>query len=250
MTANPRKKGRPCSQGMARNTFYVRFGSRGIAVTFSATNRKPRGGCRWPRFRDHQCAVSSAGDSTLTKGASTIGNRRHRMSPISSSKLVAMNPLVTTSWLAGRLRDPGVVILDATLPPVGITPPVDTRASYSRITFLGQSFLISRSFLTAPHRCPTCCLLPRCFRVACRHLVSVMRWTSSSMNKKASSPAREPGGCSRRSELHMSTFLIAGFAPGSKRTPDRRWGGSPSHRPVSTPNLNRMRWKISPRCRG
>jgi thiosulfate/3-mercaptopyruvate sulfurtransferase len=41
-----------------------------------------------------------------------------------------MNPLVTTSWLAGRLDDPGVVILDATLPPVGVTPPVDTRARY------------------------------------------------------------------------------------------------------------------------
>jgi thiosulfate/3-mercaptopyruvate sulfurtransferase len=41
-----------------------------------------------------------------------------------------MNPLVTTLWLAGRLDDPGVVILDATLPPVGVTPPVDTRARY------------------------------------------------------------------------------------------------------------------------
>jgi thiosulfate/3-mercaptopyruvate sulfurtransferase len=41
-----------------------------------------------------------------------------------------MNPLVTTSWLAGRLHDPRVVILDATLPPVGVTPPVDTRARY------------------------------------------------------------------------------------------------------------------------
>ncbi len=28
------------------------------------------------------------------------------------------------------LDDPGVVILDATLPPVGVTPPVDTRARY------------------------------------------------------------------------------------------------------------------------
>jgi thiosulfate/3-mercaptopyruvate sulfurtransferase len=52
------------------------------------------------------------------------------MSPISSSKLVAMNPRITVSWLAGRLHDPGVVILDATLPPVGVTPPVDTRARY------------------------------------------------------------------------------------------------------------------------
>jgi thiosulfate/3-mercaptopyruvate sulfurtransferase len=41
-----------------------------------------------------------------------------------------MNPLVTTAWLAGRLRHPGVVILDATLPPVGVTPAVDTRARY------------------------------------------------------------------------------------------------------------------------
>ena len=41
-----------------------------------------------------------------------------------------MNPLVTTSWLSGRLHDPSVVILDATLPPVGVTPPVDTRARY------------------------------------------------------------------------------------------------------------------------
>jgi thiosulfate/3-mercaptopyruvate sulfurtransferase len=57
-------------------------------------------------------------------------NRLSLMSPISSSKLVAMNPLVSTSWLAGRLQDPGVVILDATLPAVGVTPPVDTRARY------------------------------------------------------------------------------------------------------------------------
>jgi thiosulfate/3-mercaptopyruvate sulfurtransferase len=41
-----------------------------------------------------------------------------------------MNPLVTSAWLAGRLRHPGVVILDATLPPVGVTPAVDTRARY------------------------------------------------------------------------------------------------------------------------
>ena len=41
-----------------------------------------------------------------------------------------MNPLVTTAWLAGRLHDPGVVILDATLPPVGVTPAVDTRSHY------------------------------------------------------------------------------------------------------------------------
>ncbi len=41
-----------------------------------------------------------------------------------------MNPLVAIAWLTGRLRDPSVVIVDATLPPVGVTPAVDTRARY------------------------------------------------------------------------------------------------------------------------
>jgi thiosulfate/3-mercaptopyruvate sulfurtransferase len=41
-----------------------------------------------------------------------------------------MNPLVTPSWLAEHVSDPDVVILDATLPPVGVTPPIDTRARY------------------------------------------------------------------------------------------------------------------------
>ena len=41
-----------------------------------------------------------------------------------------MNPLVAPSWLASRLDDPSIVILDATLPPAGIVPPVDTRARY------------------------------------------------------------------------------------------------------------------------
>jgi thiosulfate/3-mercaptopyruvate sulfurtransferase len=38
--------------------------------------------------------------------------------------------LVTTDWLSSRLRDPNVVILDATLPPVGVSPAPDTRARY------------------------------------------------------------------------------------------------------------------------
>lgn len=41
-----------------------------------------------------------------------------------------MNPLVSVSWLAERLGDPQVVVLDATLPPVGVVPPVDTRGRY------------------------------------------------------------------------------------------------------------------------
>ncbi len=41
-----------------------------------------------------------------------------------------MNPLVELSWLADHLQDPTTVVLDATLPPVGVNPPVDTRARY------------------------------------------------------------------------------------------------------------------------
>jgi thiosulfate/3-mercaptopyruvate sulfurtransferase len=41
-----------------------------------------------------------------------------------------MNPLVTASRVTERLNDPGMVVLDATLPPVGITPPIDTYAQY------------------------------------------------------------------------------------------------------------------------
>jgi thiosulfate/3-mercaptopyruvate sulfurtransferase len=41
-----------------------------------------------------------------------------------------MNPLVSTSWLVARLNDPNTVVLDATLPPVGISPPPDMQAAY------------------------------------------------------------------------------------------------------------------------
>ena len=41
-----------------------------------------------------------------------------------------MNPLVTPAWLHARLNDPDTVILDATLPPVGVKPAPDVRARY------------------------------------------------------------------------------------------------------------------------
>jgi thiosulfate/3-mercaptopyruvate sulfurtransferase len=41
-----------------------------------------------------------------------------------------MSPLVSPEWLAARLQNPNTVILDATLPPVGVTPPIDTHARY------------------------------------------------------------------------------------------------------------------------
>jgi thiosulfate/3-mercaptopyruvate sulfurtransferase len=70
-----------------------------------------------------------------------------------------MNPLVTPSWLAARLGDPGTVILDATLPPVGVTPPVDTHARYLAKHISGAIFFdieeLSDRSTPLPHMLPT-----------------------------------------------------------------------------------------------
>src|ERR1700679_1833147 len=70
-----------------------------------------------------------------------------------------MTPLVPTSWLAGRLDDPRTVVLDATLPPVGVTPPVDTYARYLASHISGAIFFdieaLSDSSTPLPHMMPT-----------------------------------------------------------------------------------------------
>src|SRR5277367_3866061 len=70
-----------------------------------------------------------------------------------------MNSLVTPSWLANRLDDPNTVILDATLPPVGITPPVDTRGRYVSKHIPGAVFFdineLSDQSTSLPHMLPT-----------------------------------------------------------------------------------------------
>jgi thiosulfate/3-mercaptopyruvate sulfurtransferase len=70
-----------------------------------------------------------------------------------------MNPLVNPSWLAGRLHNPSTIVLDATLPPVGVTPPVDTRARYLENHIPGALFFdieeLSDHFTTLPHMLPT-----------------------------------------------------------------------------------------------
>jgi len=70
-----------------------------------------------------------------------------------------MSPLVTPSWLAKHLSDPGIAILDATLPPVGITPPIDTRARYLAKHIPGAVFFdideLSDHSTPLPHMLPT-----------------------------------------------------------------------------------------------
>jgi thiosulfate/3-mercaptopyruvate sulfurtransferase len=70
-----------------------------------------------------------------------------------------MNPLVTASWLAARLQNPDTIILDATLPPVGVTPPVDTHARYLANHIPGAIFFdieaLSDHSTSLPHMLPT-----------------------------------------------------------------------------------------------
>src|ERR1700689_4165661 len=70
-----------------------------------------------------------------------------------------MNPLLTPVWLAARLEDPNTVVLDATLPPVGVTPPVDTHARYLAQHIPGALFFDinehSDHTTPLPHMLPT-----------------------------------------------------------------------------------------------
>ena len=70
-----------------------------------------------------------------------------------------MNPLVTPTWLATRLHDPNTIILDATLPPVGVTPTIDTHARYLAKHIPGALFFdieeLSDHGTPLPHMLPT-----------------------------------------------------------------------------------------------
>ncbi len=70
-----------------------------------------------------------------------------------------MSPLVSPSWLASRLQHPTTVVLDATLPPLGIAPPVDTRASYLVSHIPGAVFFdieeLSDQATSLPHMLPS-----------------------------------------------------------------------------------------------
>src|ERR1700757_3310183 len=69
------------------------------------------------------------------------------------------NPLVTPSWLGQKIDDPSIVILDATLPPVGVAPPVDTHARYLARHIPGAIFFdiddLSDHSTQLPHMLPT-----------------------------------------------------------------------------------------------
>ena len=69
-----------------------------------------------------------------------------------------MSLLITPQQLNSRLKDPGTIVLDATLPPVGVTPPVDTRARYLAKHIPGAAFFdideLSDHTTPLPHMLP------------------------------------------------------------------------------------------------
>jgi thiosulfate/3-mercaptopyruvate sulfurtransferase len=70
-----------------------------------------------------------------------------------------MNPLVTPTWLTARLQNPDTIVLDATLPPVGVTPKIDTHARYLAAHIPGAIFFdieaLSDHTTQLPHMLPT-----------------------------------------------------------------------------------------------
>src|ERR1700753_1463384 len=53
-----------------------------------------------------------------------------------------MEPLISPEWLAARIQDSNTIVLDATLPPVGVTPPIDTHARYPRTPITRALFVV------------------------------------------------------------------------------------------------------------
>ena len=71
---------------------------------------------------------------------------------------MGMDALVSVAWLAERIADPAVVVMDATLPPVGVLPRGDTRARYREGHLPGAVFFDIEEFSDAssglPHTLP------------------------------------------------------------------------------------------------
>jgi thiosulfate/3-mercaptopyruvate sulfurtransferase len=70
-----------------------------------------------------------------------------------------MNPLVSAAWLASCLDDPGRIVLDATLPPVGVAPSFDARARHVERHIPGAVFFDIEEFsdhsTSLPHMLPS-----------------------------------------------------------------------------------------------
>jgi thiosulfate/3-mercaptopyruvate sulfurtransferase len=70
-----------------------------------------------------------------------------------------MELLVSPQWVAERISDPSLILLDATLPPVGVLPKIDTRRRYLAEHLPGARFFdideLSDHTSGLPHTVPT-----------------------------------------------------------------------------------------------
>ena len=70
-----------------------------------------------------------------------------------------MELIVSPQWVAKRLNDPKLVLVDATMPPVGVVPPVDTRGHYLQEHLPGAVFFsiddLSDHSSGLPHTLPS-----------------------------------------------------------------------------------------------
>jgi thiosulfate/3-mercaptopyruvate sulfurtransferase len=75
------------------------------------------------------------------------------------NSLVSGSPLVNPTWVTERLQQPGTVVIDATLPPVGVIPAVDTRGRYLSRHLPGAVFFdideLSDHSSSLPHMLPS-----------------------------------------------------------------------------------------------
>ncbi len=81
-----------------------------------------------------------------------------KVNPVAAN-LRFMNLIVNTQWVADRLGDKKLVLVDATMPPVGVTPPVDTRGRYVAEHLPGAVFFsiddLSDHSSALPHTLPS-----------------------------------------------------------------------------------------------
>jgi thiosulfate/3-mercaptopyruvate sulfurtransferase len=70
-----------------------------------------------------------------------------------------MDYLISPAWLAEHLSNPEIIVLDATLPPVGVTPVVDVHARYLEAHIPGAVFFdieaLSDHETSLPHMLPS-----------------------------------------------------------------------------------------------
>lgn len=95
---------------------------------------------------------------TMPCGSNHARSMYARAGPAAWDRVNRMHPLVDPAFVAGRLREPGFVVLDASLPPVGVAQPPDPRSRFLQRHIPGAVFFdieeLSDSRSGLPHTLP------------------------------------------------------------------------------------------------